>query len=284
MAHFHTIQDRVASLRMVDFNVDGKTAVITGGTRGLGLYCAEALMCNGASNVIITSRKSKACLDAAQYLEEVARQKGLKCRVLSFAADLAVEESCERFHRFVAELVKKVDILIANAGATWGAPLEEHSLSAFKKVIDLNLTAVFHCIQLFTPMLEESGTAEDPARIIIMSSIASLVANEPFGTYGYLSSKIAVSHLGKNLAVQLGRRNINVNSLAPGFFPSKMSNGLLEVVGESMVSTNPKGRLGTKEDIENTIVFLCAKQSCYINGVVLPLDGGGYLNAPSTHL
>ncbi|KAK6456202.1 peroxisomal 2,4 dienoyl-CoA reductase [Scheffersomyces xylosifermentans] len=268
---------------MVDYNVNGKVAVVTGGSRGLGLYCAETLALNGASAVVITSRKAKACEEAKQYLEKVTREAGKSCKIISLPADITVEEECNKFYEDTAKAVGgKVDILIANAGASWGAPLEDHDVSAVKKVLNLNVVAVFHTIKLFAPLLEKSGTKEDASRILIMSSIASINVNDPVGTYGYLASKAGVSHLGKNLAIQFGPKNINVNSLAPGFFPTKMSNGLLEVAGPLMIETNPKGRLGVKEDIQAATLFLCAKESNYINGIVLPIDGGAHLNPPAS--
>lgn len=257
--------------------MNGKVAVVTGGSRGLGLYCAEALVENCAAAVVITSRNAEACEKAKRQLEELASSKGTKTKVISIPSDLSDEKSCAKFFEETSKQVSKVDILIANAGASWGAPLEDHPVAAVKKVLQLNVVAVFQTIQLFTPLLEESGTPEDPSRVLIMSSVASLVAGEPVGTYGYLASKAGVSHMGKNLAIQLGPRNILVNSLAPGFFPSKMSNGLIEMAGDMMVDSNPRKRLGVKEDIKSACIFLCAKQSNYINGIVLPIDGGAHL-------
>ena len=267
---------------MVELNVNGKVAVITGGTRGLGLNCAEILLLNGASTVVITSRKEKACAEAKSHLEKMLKDNNLTAKVIAIAADIAVEEECKRFYEETIKQVDKVDILIANAGATWGAPLEDHPVSAVKKILNLNVVAVFHTIQLFAPLLEKAGSKEDPSRVLIMSSVASIVTSDPVGTYGYLASKAGVSHMGKNLAVQLGPRNITVNSLAPGFFPTKMSSGLLEVAGEAMIESNPLGRLGVKEDLQNVVLFLTSKQSSYINGVVLPIDGGAHLSSLSS--
>lgn len=267
---------------MVDYNVNGKTAVVTGGTRGLGLYTAEAYVLNGAKAVVITSRKEKACQEAKAYLDKLAKDNGKTTQVIAIAADLAVEEDCERFFADVVKQVSTVNILVANAGASWGAPLEEHAVSAVKKILNLNIVAVFHTIKLFAPLLEESGTSEDPSRVIIMSSVASLTAADPVGTYGYLASKAGVSHLGKNLATQLGPRNITVNSLAPGFFPTRMSNGVLAMAGDIMTESNPRKRLGVKEDLMNAVLFLSAKQSNYINGIVLPIDGGAHLSGSFT--
>lgn len=262
---------------MVEYNVNGKVAVITGGTRGLGLYCAEALVANGAKTVVITSRKAKACEESKKYLEDVAKKTNESCKIIAIPADISDEKQCKEFFEKVSSQVDQVDILLANAGASWGAPLESHPVTAVKKVLDLNIVAVFHTIQLFTPLLAKSGTKEDPSRILIMSSVVSLVAAEPVGTYGYLASKAGVSHLGKNLALQLASLNITVNMLAPGFFPTKMSNGLLEASGGLLEEINPMRRLGVKEDIQNATLFLCAKQSNYINGIVLPIDGGAHL-------
>ncbi|CAN3375432.1 hypothetical protein DIURU_002374 [Diutina rugosa] len=266
---------------MVDFNVNGKVAVITGGTRGLGLNCAEVLALNGASTVIITSRKAKACEEAKKYLEGITQKAGKQVKVISIPADLAKPEQAQAFFDEASKHVDKVDILIANAGATWGEDLETHPTSAIEKVLTLNVTSVFHSIQLFTPLLEAAGTKEDPSRVLIMSSVASVGTSGMSNTYGYMASKAGVAHMGKNLAVQLGPRNINVNSLAPGFFPTKMSNGLLDAIGEIMIETNPRGRLGEPSDIQAATLFLCAKQSAYINGIVLFIDGGGHLNSPA---
>ncbi|CAK9438375.1 uncharacterized protein LODBEIA_P25990 [Lodderomyces beijingensis] len=268
---------------MVDFNVDGKIAVVTGGTRGLGMHCAEALVENGAKTVVVTSRKAKACEDAKTHLEEVAKKNGKSVKIIAIPADLSDEAQCEKFYEEVAEQVDKVDILIANAGATWGAPLEDHDIKAIKKVINLNIVAVFHTIKLFTPLLEKAATNEDPSRIIIMSSIISVLNNDAVGTYGYLASKAAVSHLGRNLAVQFAPRHINVNNILPGFFPTKMAQGLIDMGGQLLRETNPRGRLGEKEDLQAALLFLCSKQANYINGVDLPVDGGARLNSPASH-
>lgn len=267
---------------MVDFNVNGKTAVVTGGTRGLGLYTAEAYVLNGAKEVVITSRKDQACQEAKKYLDKVAKEHGKSTKVIAIAADLAKEDDCERFFDEVSKQVDTVNILVANAGASWGAPLEDHPVSAVKKIMDLNVVAVFHTIKLFVPLLEAAATSDDPSRIIIMSSIASLIAADPVGTYGYLASKAGVSHLGKNLAFQLGPRNITVNSLAPGFFPTKMSQGVLDMAGDMMAEQNPRRRLGVKEDLTNAVLFLSAKESNYINGIVLPVDGGSHISGTFT--
>lgn len=267
---------------MVDFNVNGKTAVVTGGTRGLGLYTAEAYVLNGAKTVVISSRKAKACEEAKAHLEQLAKSNGKTVQVLAFPADIANEKECVALFEQVAQHVDKVDLLVANAGASWGAPLEDHPVAAVKKVLDLNVVAVFHTIKLFLPLLEKAGTSEDPARVLIMSSVASISAADPVGVYGYLASKAGVSHMGKNLAMQLGPRNITVNSLAPGFFPTKMSQGVLDMAGDIMTEQNPRKRLGVKEDLMAVVLFLSAQQLNYLNGIVIPIDGGLHVGGSFT--
>lgn len=261
------------------FSLEGKTAVITGGSRGLGLYMAEAIILAGGAKVYISSRKQKACEEAANYINDLAKKNGLKGQAIPLAADLGKREGAEYLAAEIAKKESKLDILIANAGASWGEDFEKHPPDAIDKVLNLNLKGVFFSIQLLAPLLENAGTAEDPARVIITGSTAGLTAGLSGGTYGYLASKAGVHHLGKSLAVELGPRNITVNMLAPGFFPSKMSNGLLEVIGDAVVGSNPRGRLGVKEDIIGATIYLLSKAGNYANGVVLPLDGGSHLNA-----
>lgn len=181
----------------------------------------------------------------------------------------------------MAEVKKQtphVDILLANAGATWGEAFDTHPDSAFAKVMDLNVRGVFNTIRLFTPMLEKRGTVEDPSRVVITASVAGLGVGTlgKNGTYGYSASKAAVLHLGRNLALELGPRHIAVNSICPGFFPTKMSNGLLEISGgkEHIAQGNPLKKLGRPEDIAGAIVYLCSRAGSHVNGVALEIDGG----------
>lgn len=264
---------------MVDFNVDGKVAVVTGGSRGLGYACAEILLLGGASKVFITSRKEKACMAAVEKLNKTAKRNGKKGSAEAIVSDLSTFKGCKKLLEEFSKRQSKCHSLISNAGATWGESLETHPESALQKVLSLNVIGVFHCIQLFAPILAKSGSSVDPARCLVMSSIAGKVTsfNLNSGTYGYYSSKAAVTHLGKNLAIELGPQNINVNVLEPGFFPSKMSQGVLSVVGDSMALNNPRKRLGVMEDLQYLVLFLCAKQSNYINGVAIPIDGGACL-------
>lgn len=171
-----------------------------------------------------------------------------------------------------------VDILLANAGATWGEQFDTHPDSAFAKVMDLNVRGVFNTIRLFTPMLEKRGTVDDPSRVIITASVAGMGVGTlgKQGTYGYSASKAAVLHLGRNLAVELGPRHIAVNSICPGFFPSKMANGLLELSGgkDAIAQANPLKKLGRPEDIAGAVVYLSSRAGGHVNGAALEIDGG----------
>ncbi|ANZ77408.1 BA75_05012T0 [Komagataella pastoris] len=264
---------------MVSLDVNGKSVLITGGSRGLGLHCAEVYVLNGARRVVITSRKEDQCMKAVQYLKDLSKTTNPGVEIGFIAADLSTDEGAKKLKsEYQQRYGNQLNILVANAGATWGASFEGHSRKAIDKVLGLNVAGVFQTIQLFAAFLEKAGTPKDPSRVLIMSSVAGLTTSFPAGgTYGYLASKAAVSHLGKTLAVELGPRNITVNVLAPGFFPTKMSNGLLDVVGEQMVKNNPRQRLGEKKDIQYLVLYLSSSLSNYVNGAVIPLDGGSHL-------
>ncbi|CAN6641215.1 probable NADP-dependent mannitol dehydrogenase [Trichomonascus vanleenenianus] len=259
------------------FNLNGKIALVTGGSRGLGLYMAEGILAAGGAKVYISSRKAKACEEAVSELNTLAQKNGWKGRAYSLPADLGKREGCEKLFKDYSALESKLDILIANAGATWGQDLETHPDSAIGKVLDLNVRGVFSSVQLFHKLLAQSGTAEDPSRVLITGSTAGITPSMGGGTYGYAASKAGIHHVAKILSSELGPLNITVNTLAPGFFPSKMSNGLLERLGDNIVKGNPRKRLGVKEDIIGATVYLCSPAGNYINGVILPIDGGVHI-------
>ncbi|KAH3672218.1 hypothetical protein WICPIJ_010070 [Wickerhamomyces pijperi] len=274
---------------MTRLNVYGKVVAITGGSRGLGLHCAEILVKNGAKSIYITARKQKGVDDAIQYLQKIVEtykdrdqlyHKGQDIIIRGIPADVSTGKGVVAFLNLVQEKETQVDILIANAGASWGAPLDQHPEAAIDKVLELNIKGVFLTIQKFKPLLVKAGNEDYSARILIMGSVAGITPTfgGEGGTYGYLASKAGVAHMGKMLALELGPQNVNVNIIAPGFFPSKMSNGLLEgEFGQHMISHNPKRRIGKQSDIENAILFFAARESDYINGAVIPIDGGHHL-------
>lgn len=231
----------------------------------------------GASLVLITSRKASACDEAVAALNQLPNRRP-GARAVSVPADSSTEAGILSLLDQVKKHTDKVDILFANAGASWGAALEKHPDQAFAKVMDLNVRAVFNTVKLFLPLLQKSASREDPARIIVTASVAGLGVGTlgKNGTFGYSASKAAVIHLARNLALELGPKGITVNSIAPGFFPSKMANGLLELSGgqEKIAQGNPMKRLGRPEDIAGAVVYLASRAASHVNGVVLPIDGG----------
>ncbi|TKA69080.1 hypothetical protein B0A55_08141 [Friedmanniomyces simplex] len=256
------------------FSLTGKIAVVTGGSRGLGLHAASGLLQAGCAQIFITSRKAKACEEACEALNAL----GCKGKAISIPADLAKASEVERLAREVEKYTDKVDILFANAGATWGAAFDEHPESAFAKVMDLNVKSVFVCCQKFAPLLRKAGTQADPSRIIITASIAGIGVGSlgENATFGYSASKAAALHLAKNLAVELGPQHILTTAIAPGFFPTKMASGLMELTRgtQALADANPNKRLGVPEDIAGTVVYLCSRAGSHVNGSSVVLDGG----------
>ncbi|ODV89769.1 hypothetical protein CANCADRAFT_4395 [Tortispora caseinolytica NRRL Y-17796] len=255
----------------LNFEVKGKTALVTGGSRGLGLYAVQGLLKGGAKTVYITARKASQCKETEDELNKLGLGK-----VVALPGDIT---NRDRLKEIIEEIGRrengKLDIVIANAGATWGAPFDEHPDEAIQKVLHLNVRSVFATVQLAAPLLEKAGTPTDPSRVITVGSVAGFLPHSESGTFGYLASKAAVHHLTKSLSATLGPRNITVNAIAPGFFPSKMANGLLEKLGkEDMMKNNPRQRLGEPEDIEGLILFLCSPAASYINGAIIVIDGG----------
>ncbi|KAH8791717.1 hypothetical protein BGZ57DRAFT_749092 [Hyaloscypha finlandica] len=259
------------------FSLKGKVVVVTGGSRGLGLHAASGFLQAGASKVYITSRKASACDSAVATLNALPNlSPGAKA--ISVPADSAKIEGVEHLVKEVMKTTDHVDILFANAGATWGEAFDTHPDSAFGKVMDLNVKSVFNSIRLFAPLLQKKATLEDPSRVIITASVAGIGVGSlgKNATFGYSASKAAVIHLAKNLAVELGPRHILVNAIAPGIFPSKMATGLISLTGgeEQVAASNPSRRLGKPEDIAGLVVFLSSRASSHINGATITVDGG----------
>lgn len=212
-------------------------------------------------------------------MNDYVKRNGLKGEARAIPADLGNIKGVEHLYNEFTKQESKLDILVANAGATWGEDLESHPDSAIGKVLDLNIRGVFNTIRAFVPILEKSGTDEDPSRVLVTGSTGGLTAGLSGGTYGYVASKAGVHHLAKVLACELGPRNITVNTLAPGFFPSKMSNGVLSVIGDEVTNGNPRKRLGVKDDIIGATIYLTSRAGNYVNGIVLPIDGGSHVTA-----
>ncbi|KAJ5682672.1 hypothetical protein N7462_005837 [Penicillium macrosclerotiorum] len=262
------------------FSLEGKVAVVTGGSRGLGLHAASGLLQAGCSKVYITSRKKDACDEAVAALNALPNKRP-GALAISVPADSSKMEELDRLVAEVGKTTDHVDILFANAGATWGEKFDTHPEKMFSKVMDLNVKSVFYSIQKFTPLLSAKATRDDPARVIITASVAGI----GIGTIGenatpsYSASKAAAIHLAKNLAVELGPRHILTNAIAPGFYPSKMATGLIELKGglKHLEEFSPNGRLGRPEDIAGLVVFLGSRASSHLNGAVIATDGGAVL-------
>jgi NAD(P)-dependent dehydrogenase (short-subunit alcohol dehydrogenase family) len=247
------------------FDLTGKVAVVTGGTRGIGLMVARGLLQAGV-RVYISSRKPEAG-DAA------AAELGQFGTVVSIPADLSTEAECVRLAAEVGSREDEVHILVNNAGATWGEPLESFPESAWDKVLDLNLKSPFFLTRAFLPLLEEGGTHDDPARVVNIGSIDGLHV-PPMNTYSYSSSKAALHHLTRVLARELGPRHITVNAVAPGPFESKMMAATLDAFGKEIAARSPLGRIGRPDDMAGVVVFLSSRAGSYVTGSVIAVDGG----------
>ena len=247
------------------FDLTGKVAVVTGGTRGIGLMMARGLLEAGA-RVYISSRKPDHCDAARDELKEFGT-------VHAIPADLSTEAECLRLAAEVGRMEDQVHILVNNAGATWGAPLQEFPESGWDKVLALNLKAPFFLTRAFLPLLEEAGTEDDPARVVNVGSIDGIHV-PPMHTYSYSASKAALHHMTRVLAKELGPRGITVNAVAPGPFESKMMHSTLEAFGKEIAARSPLNRIGRPDDMAGVVVFLTSRAGSYITGAVIPVDGG----------
>jgi NAD(P)-dependent dehydrogenase (short-subunit alcohol dehydrogenase family) len=246
------------------FSIEGRTAVVTGGSRGIGRMIAEGYVRAGA-RVMISSRKAAVCDEVAAELSEVGTCESLP-------ADLSTEEGCRSLAGAVAERTDRLDILVNNAGATWGAPLETFDDAAWDRVLDLNVKGVFHLTRFLLPLLQAAGSAEEPARVINIGSIDGI--HVPFlETYSYSASKAAVHHMTRVLAKRLAP-TVTVNAIAPGPFESKMMHATLESFGEQIAASAPLKRIGRPDDMAGAALFLASRAGAYVTGAVLPVDGG----------
>jgi len=247
------------------FSVEGKTVVVTGGSRGIGEMIAEGFVDNGAK-VYITARKAEACDATAARLSE-------KGTCISLPGDLSKMEDIEAFVSKIEGKEEKLDILVNNAGAAWGAPLEEFPESGWDKVMNVNLKAIFFLTRRFLPLLRKAATPEDPARVINIGSIDALHV-PTIENYSYSAAKAGVHHMTRVLATKLAPEDITVNAIAPGPFQSHMMAATLEAFGDNIRETNPRKRIGTPEDIAGTTIFLSSRAGAYTTGAVIPVDGG----------
>lgn len=258
------MNDRLQSL----FGLDGKTAVVTGGSRGIGEMIAEGFVDAGAS-VIMTARKA----DALQETADRLNAKG--GNVTAIPGDLSTPEGIMAFADDVKSRVDALDILVNNAGATWGAPFGEYPVDGWDKVMNVNVRGVYYLTEALADQLRAAGTDDDPARVINIGSVDGLraCAEEHFA---YSTSKAAVHHLTRQLAKRLARENVRVNAIAPGPFESKMLAYTLgtEEDRAAVASFVPVGRIGVPDDMAGAAIFMASRAGAYLNGVTVPVSGG----------
>ena len=248
------------------FKLEGKTAVVTGGSRGIGYMIATGFVEAGV-RVYISSRKVDACNAAAAELSKIG-----EC--ISVPADLSSEEGAKILGDAVKKREDKLDILVNNAGATWGAPFEEFPNAGWDKILGINVKGPFFVTREMMPLLKNAATPEDPARIINIGSVAGFDTGGVAFSYG--PSKAAVHQMTKNWAFQFAKDHITVNAIAPGPFPSKMMAFLTEneETRKLVEAGVPLGRIGTPEDAAGLSIFLSSRAGAYVTGVIIPLDGG----------
>ena len=246
------------------FDVSGKVVLVTGGSRGIGEMIARGFVAAGAK-VYISSRKADACdLLAAELSKSGA--------CVSLPADLSTEAECRRLAGEVASRESRLDVLVNNAGATWGAPMADYDEAAFERVLALNVKAVFHVTKFLRPLLEAAGSPESPARVINIGSIDGLHV-PALETYAYSASKAAVHQLPRHLAKFMAP-DVTVNAIAPGPFESKMMRATLDAFGDQIAASAPMKRIGRPSDMAGAAIFLASPAASYITGAVLPVDGG----------
>lgn len=250
------------------FSLKGKVAIVTGGGRGLGEQIAVGFAEVGA-NVVVCSRRVAACEEVSQKLKEIGVESlALKC-------DITNPEDVKNVVNQTVEKFGRIDILVNNSGASWGAPAEEMPLEAWQKVMNVNVTGTFLMSQTAGKVMLEQGSG----KIINIASVAGLKGSNPkvMDAIGYNTSKGAVITFTKDLAAKWGPRGIYVNAIAPGFFPTKMSKGLLEKSGQAILEGTPLRKFGSDTDLKGVAVFLASPASDYITGDVVVVDGGTHV-------
>ncbi len=249
------------------FDVAGRTALVTGGSRGIGLMIARGLLEAGAS-VVISSRKR-------DDLEATAAELSSLGPCEAIVADVSTPEGAGELARATREIFPSLDILVNNAGAVWGAPLEEFPASGWDRAMHTNVEGVFHLTVGLLAALRASASPEDPARVINIGSIDG-IRTPGVENYSYSASKAAVHMLTRHLARRLAAEHITVNAIAPGPFESKMMAAVLEdpAMRSAIEQSVPLGRIGRPDDVAGLTLFLASRAGAYMTGAVIPLDGG----------
>jgi NAD(P)-dependent dehydrogenase (short-subunit alcohol dehydrogenase family) len=247
------------------FSIEGKVALVTGGSRGIGLMIARGFVEAGAKTYI-SSRKADACEAAAAELSKQGT-------CIALPADVSSDVECRRVAEDLTRREPALHVLVNNAGANWGAPLAEYPDASFEKVLALNVKGVFNLTRALVPLLEKGVADGDPARVINIGSIDGIQV-PALETYAYSASKAAVHHLTRVLAKRLAPSRITVNAVAPGPFESKMMAATLDKFRDAIVQGCPLGRIGEPEDMAGVAIYLASRAGAFLTGAVIPVDGG----------
>jgi NAD(P)-dependent dehydrogenase (short-subunit alcohol dehydrogenase family) len=244
------------------FSLEGRVALVTGGSKNIGKMIATGFIAQGAK-VYISSRKADQCAATAAEL-------GPNC--IALPMDVSTVEGCKALAAALAEREEKLDILVNNAGSAWGAPFEEFPESGWDKVMDLNVKSPFFLTQALHPLLKKAGSAAQPAKVIMITSIDGIRLN-PWQTYSYHASKASLIYLTRRIAADLVKENINVTSIAPGAFASDMNRAARDH-GDEVAKRIPSGRIGVDEDMAGAAIFLASNAGNYVVGETIAVDGG----------
>lgn len=246
------------------FSLQGKVALVTGGSKGIGKMIAEGFLRQGAK-VYITSRRAKNCADTVASLSHLGH-------IHAIPSDVSTSEGIQALTTEFTKLEGKLDILVNNAGAAWGATFDEFPESGWDKVHDLNLKSPFFLTQALAPALRAAGTAEQPAKVINIASVDGIMVN-PSETYSYGASKAGLIHLTKRMAVRLIKEHIAVTAIAPGAFASDMNRAARDQA-DAVAKAIPAKRIGKDEDMAGAAIFLASRAGNYVVGATLVVDGG----------
>jgi NAD(P)-dependent dehydrogenase (short-subunit alcohol dehydrogenase family) len=245
------------------FGLNGKVALITGGSRGIGAMFVEGFLAAGCERVYISARKGPQVAAAVDHFGD---------RVIGIPGDVSTVEGCRAIAAEIAERETKLDILINNAGAAWGAPFEDFPEAGWDKVMDVNVKAPFFLTQALYPLLKAAGTADAPAKVVNIGSIDGQRLN-PWDTWSYHASKSSILYLTKRMAARLVRDHINVTAIAPGAFESDMNRAARDH-GDDVAKGIPAKRIGTPEDMAAAAIYLCSRAGDYVVGETITVDGG----------
>ena len=249
------------------FSLEGRTALVTGGSRGIGKMIAAGFLAQGAAKVYITARKAGPCEATAK---ELTATYGGAC--IALPIDISTVAGCEKLAGEIIKLQPKLDILVNNAGAAWGADFDEFPENGWDKVMDLNVKALFFLTKALAKPLRAAASAERPAKVINIASIDGIFVN-PNETYSYAASKAAVIHLTRRMATKLIKDHVNVTGIAPGAFKSDMNRAARDQADE-VAKRVPAGRVGTDEDMAGVAIYLASRAGDYVVGTTIAVDGG----------